>query len=276
MDTRQTATAPVGESGKINTQDQPISQAVAPANNQRSASPASSHLPNYVVGPMKRHKRDFDQVQNQSEYIRTAPDIGQLFNAFSPTTNPMLAFELADQYPISLLRVEYVGLYFSHINQATYCMLPKGPFLKWAHNGREKTADDKMLLYTIMAMGSRFSKQKESIEHCKSLLHIARDTERGSFGRFTLKLVQTRLILALLNFALGNPAEAWEYCGAAVQAVCGLKYNSEEAITDRPCEDDFEYGLDMKSLVECRRKTFWSAYLISVSPTFIFESPVFG
>jgi Fungal specific transcription factor domain len=161
--------------------------------------------------------------------------------------------------------MEYLELYFTHINQATYCMLPKSPFLNWVRECRTKTQEDRMLLYTLMAMGCRFSSYKESNAHGKRLLQIARHAVQTSFGRFTLQLAQARLILALLNFSLGNATEAWDYCGSAVRAICGLKYNTEEGVTDVPPEGDYEYGLHGEALAECRRRTFWSAYIMDVS-----------
>jgi Fungal specific transcription factor domain len=169
-----------------------------------------------------------------------------------------------DPYRISPLTMEYLNLYFAHINQATYYMLPKAPFMTWVRDFPDKSFDDKMILYTLMAMGCRFSGHTESIAHGKKFLQIARHAEQSSFGRFTLQLVQTRLVLALLHFSLGNCSEAWDYCGTAVRAVCGLKYNTEDGVTEEP-HADCDYGLNTKTLAECRRRTFWSAYVMDVS-----------
>lgn len=222
-------------------------------------------------------KRDIDSIQDQWEVTQTTPETRRSSNALSPTRNPSPLFDMAETpglaatswtlepCTISPLAMEYLDLYFVHINQAIYCMLPKGPFLEWVRSCQERTLDDKMILYTLMAMGCRFSTRKESVAHGRRFLQIARYAEQSSFGRFTLQLVQTRLILALLNFSLGNASEAWDYCGTAVRAVCGLKYNSEEAAIDRPHLVDLEYGLDRRTLAECQRRTFWSAYIMDVS-----------
>jgi hypothetical protein len=47
--------------------------------------------------------------------------------------------------------------------------------------------------------------RKESISDVERLLQIARYSEQSSFGRFTLQLVQPRLIMSLLTFPLEIP-----------------------------------------------------------------------
>ena len=199
-------------------------------------------------------------------------------NALSPQANPVRTFDTtddddaselaatkwADFSSASPLTMQYMDLYFLHINQNIYHMLPKRPFLKWVRYCCEKTFDDKMILYTLMALGCRFSAHKESTAHGKRLLQLARHAEQSSFGRVTLQLAQTRLVLTLLNFSLGNTSQAWEYCATAVAAVSSLKYNTEDGVTVLPTIDDCEYGLDREALAECRRRTFWSAFVMEV------------
>jgi Fungal specific transcription factor domain len=234
-------------------------------------------VPDYDGRQVKQQKRETDPKNDESNAILGTPEARRPSKGLSPilTAPPVcdvintLGFAAADwtndPYDISPLTMEYLDLYFAHINQATYCMLPKGLFLKWVRECHDKTPDDKMILYSLMAMGCRFSEKKESIADSKRLLQIARHAEQSSFGRFTLQLAQARLILALLNFSLGNSSEAWDYCGTAVRAVCGLKYNVEEGITEQPDLEDCEYGLNRETLAECRRRTFWSACVMDVS-----------
>jgi hypothetical protein len=238
---------------------------------------ASSEPQDHHGRPIKRQKRDVDLEHDRLDMIQPTPETRRWSNALPPTTNQPPIFELTDAsdlaaadrtmdpYPISPLTMEYLDLYFAHINQAIYTMLPKAPFLKWVRGCHEKTLDDKMILYTLMGMGCRFSARKESVAHGKRFLQIARDAEQNSFGKFTLQLVQVRLLLALLNFSLGNFSDAWDHCGTAVRAACGLKYNSEQGVTSQSQLLDLEYGLNGRTLAECRRRTFWSAYVMDVS-----------
>jgi hypothetical protein len=238
---------------------------------------ASSEPQDHHTRPTKRQKRDADLEHDRLDMVQPAPETRRWSTALPPATNQPPNLEVTDTldlaaadrtmdpYPISPLTMEYLDLYFAYINQATYTMLPKAPFLKWVRHCHEKTLDDKMILYTLMGMGCRFSARKESVAHGKRFLQIARDAEQNSFGKFTLQLVQARLLLALLNFSLGNPSEAWDYCGTAVRAACALNYNSEEGVTSQSQLLDLEYGLNGRTLAECRRRTFWSAYVMDVS-----------
>jgi Fungal specific transcription factor domain len=229
------------------------------------------------VEPLKRQKRDVDQVHHRPDSTQAARQTRRSSNALSLTTNPILVLDklhpsglaaanwTIDPLQISPLTMEYLDLYFAHINHATFSMLPKGPFLRWVRECRNKTLDDKMILYTLMAIGCRFSTRKESISDGEILLQIARYSEQSSFGRFTLQLVQARLMMSLLIFSLGDSSGAWDYCGAALRAVYGLHYNSEDGVTDQARLDYCEYGLHGTVLAECKRRTFWSVYIMDVS-----------
>lgn len=195
----------------------------------------------------------------------------------SPFSNPPPVCALIDilglsaaewsDYPYDVfpLAMKYLHLYFNHVNQAAYCMLPKFPFLKWVGECHEKSPDDKMILYSLMAMGARFSEHKDSIAHGKRLRQIARQAEQSSFGRFTLQLAQTRLTLGMLSFSLGKSGEAWDYFGTAIRAINGLKYNTEDGVAELTNVEDCEYGLNKEAIIECRRRTFWSACVMDVS-----------
>lgn len=166
-------------------------------------------------------------------------------------------------YPEST--VHYMDMYFTHINAATYCMFPRKPFMHWVETCREKTPDDRMIIYSLLAMGSIFSPKAERKSHGKHFGNIARYATEKSHGKFSLQLVQSRLILALLHFSLGDSMKAWDFCGSALRVACGLKLNLEEGILDIKDDQILDYGLTKEGLVECHRRTFWSAYVMDVS-----------
>jgi len=94
---------------------------------------------------------------------------------------------------------------------------------------------------------------------------IAEYAVEKNHGKFSLQLVQSRTLLALCYFTHGDFSKAWDYCGEAARAGLGLGLNREEAITNVEDDQAHEYGLNNLGLVECRRRTFWSVYLIDVS-----------
>ena len=124
-----------------------------------------------------------------------------------------------------------------------------------------------MVIYAMLAMGSIFTPPEESRVNSRLFCNIARYAVEKNFGNFTLQLVQSRLILALVHFALGESTKAWDYCGSALRAACALRYNTEAGVNDLAEDQIPEYGLSQQSLAECQRRTFWSAYIMDVSST---------
>lgn len=160
-----------------------------------------------------------------------------------------------------------LDLYFTHIGSATYCMFPRQHFTAWVETCREKSHDGRMLLYSVLAMGSIFATDSEKRSVGKQFAGIATYATEKRFGKFSLQLCQGRLMLALYNFARGKATEAWDFCGLALRAISALKLNTEEGVKDIPDDTDLDFGFDRSTLEECRRRTFWSGFLMDVSST---------
>ncbi|OCL09486.1 hypothetical protein AOQ84DRAFT_431293 [Glonium stellatum] len=155
-----------------------------------------------------------------------------------------------------------LNLYFTHIGSATYCIFPPQHFTAWVETCREKSHDDRMLLYSVLAMGSVFATDSGERSVGKQFAGIAAYATERRFGRFSLQLCQSRLMLALYNFARGKATEAWDFCGLALRAISALKLNTEEGVKDIPDDIDLDFGFDRLTLEECRRRTFWSGFLM--------------
>jgi hypothetical protein len=65
--------------------------------------------------------------------------------------------------------IYYMNKYFSQIDSATSCVLPKNAFLHWVKDCRTKSPQDIMLMYAILAMGTVFELRAEA-EACESPL----------------------------------------------------------------------------------------------------------
>lgn len=164
------------------------------------------------------------------------------------------------------LTMRLLDLYFLHAGSATYAMFPRRPFLAWVENNRDKSQDHLMLLYSVLAMGSLFSAGEDRGALGKKFTAVASYAAEKRFGKFSLQLCQTRLMLALYNFARGKSQEAWDYCGAGLRALIALKLNSEEGIKELADSNaDLDYGFDRQTYAECCRRTFWSGFLMDVS-----------
>ncbi|KAF2871270.1 hypothetical protein BDV95DRAFT_495057 [Massariosphaeria phaeospora] len=166
------------------------------------------------------------------------------------------------------LTMHLLDLYFLHAGRATYGMFPRRPFMKWVETHRDKNQDHLMLLYSVLAMGSVFSADPDKRAIGKRFAAIAAYATEKRFGKFTLQLCQSRLMLALYNFARGKSQEAWDFCGAGLRAISALKLNTEEGVKELPdISPGPDYGFDRPTLEECCRRTFWSGFLMDVSST---------
>jgi hypothetical protein len=160
------------------------------------------------------------------------------------------------------LTLYYVDKYFSHVDNATYGALPKEAFVRWVKTSSSKSPADKMLLYAILAMGSVFSRRPESDMHRSIFADMAREAASKSAGTLSIQLIQTRLILAMLAFSQGWDNLSWDFCGSAVRTAFGMRLNTEEGVRRIHEDEELDYGLEYPMLVECRRRTFWSAYIM--------------
>lgn len=157
-------------------------------------------------------------------------------------------------------------LYFAHAGRATYGMFPRKAFMSWAQSRRKKSQDDRMLLYSVLAMGSLFSPDVDKRSLGKRFAAVATYAAEKRFGKFSLQLCQSRLLLALYHFAQGKPQEAWDFCGSGLRALSALKLNTEEGAKELADEaPELEYGFDRPTFEECCRRTFWSGFLMDVS-----------
>lgn len=146
-------------------------------------------------------------------------------------------------------------------------MFPRKAFMSWAQSGRStKSQDDRMLLYAVLAMGSLFSVDADKRALGKRFAAVATYAAEKRFGKFSLQLCQSRLLLALYHFAQGKAQEAWDFCGSGLRAISALSLNTEEGVKDLADETpDLEYGFDRQTFEECCRRTFWSGFLMDVS-----------
>lgn len=164
------------------------------------------------------------------------------------------------------LTIHLLDLYFLHAGRATYGIFPRRPFMSWVESARDKNQDHLMLLYTVLAMGSLFSSDPDKLALGKKFAAVASYAAEKRFGKFTLQLCQSRLLLALYLFARGKSQEAWDFCGAGLRAISALRLNTEEGIQELAgSSPDQNFGFDRWTHEECCRRTFWSGLLMDVS-----------
>jgi hypothetical protein len=159
------------------------------------------------------------------------------------------------------LLIELMNDYFIHLTSATVCMFPKEPFMLWLTDRcTRKSSDDLMLIYAMLAMSTVFSANPGHKERGREYAAISRYA--CDRRHFSLQLVQSRLLLALYYYANGNQNDCWDFCGAALRVAIGMKLNLEVEKTKENDADFFPYNLNRNGYAECRRRTFWSCYIL--------------
>jgi hypothetical protein len=155
---------------------------------------------------------------------------------------------------------ELLDSFFTHVPETASSIFPRAAFRSWFVSNGPKSSDDLMLMYTVLALASIFSPKLDHRALGAQYASIARYTCENR--RFSIQLVQSRLLLSLYYFSTNNSNDAWDFCGAAVRAANGLRFNVEIEKSEENYLQTFPYGLNRHGYAECRRRTFWSCYLM--------------
>lgn len=163
------------------------------------------------------------------------------------------------------LTLHLLDLYLSHVNNASYCMFPARHFISWVKSSPHKCQTERMVLYAMLAIASIFADDRLS-GYGKEFARIAGDAMATQIGKVSVGIAQTKLLLSLYHFSRGATDFAWDYCGSAVRTIMYLRLNTEEG-----CKDDresrkqtrFEFMFTREQLAECKRRTFWSTFLMN-------------
>lgn len=163
------------------------------------------------------------------------------------------------------LFMHLISLYFDYTDGGPHVVFPREQFIRWITVQRNKTRDEKALLHAMLAYGSIFSNNAELAIVGDKLANIVRNAQDERLPPYTLQLAQTRLYLAMYSFARGHPQETSEYTATAMKALTALRYNTEDGLKVACHGVAGPFGLDPVQTIECRRRTFWLAYLLEVS-----------
>jgi hypothetical protein len=155
---------------------------------------------------------------------------------------------------------EIIDTLFKSGPETAAAMFPQQAFKAWFLSASVKSLDGLMLIYSALALGSIFSVKQEHRTLGAKYASVSRYACNNR--RFSIQLVQSRLLLSLYYFAINNPNDAWDFCGAAMRAASGLRLNVEIEKSDDASLQTFPYGLNRHGYAECRRRTFWCCYLV--------------
>ncbi|KAL6722122.1 hypothetical protein ACLMJK_001228 [Lecanora helva] len=234
---------------KIVTKLPPIK--AAPAKKQRFS------LPGVLVSDIKPKAASLKSA-------KTAPEVPCSAWDETPCKVEMDSFSWCiDPFVVDIeLSYHYLDAYLSNVNNATYRIFPNRTFRHWAQTSRRKSLQDIMTTYAILAVGSLFSFRHGCNGQGDTFCGIAKFAMEKNDGDFTLQLTHTRILLSLYYFAINAQHKAWDYSGMAIRAASGLRLNLETKCREIVKEEEFAYGLSNDALIECKRRTFWTVYLL--------------
>ncbi|KAF2841325.1 hypothetical protein M501DRAFT_912327, partial [Patellaria atrata CBS 101060] len=224
-----------------------------------------SSTPPIVTGDLRTHAmRDRQRLKFGHPFFKYFDSERDNSDSPNPTSADSLALAWErDPYEADKeLTLYLLETYFTHIESATYCMFPKKEFISWVKNCKNKSQDDRMLLYTILAMGSNFTFDKAKRAVGKQFAAIAHHAVLSRFAKYTLQLLQSRLMLGLYYFARGKSHDSFDLSGSALRSLSALNLNSEDGILELADDGPYEYDFDRAMSLECRRRTFWAAFLM--------------
>ncbi|KAJ5343985.1 hypothetical protein MYU51_002037 [Penicillium brevicompactum] len=207
-----------------------------------------------------------DTIGRASAHIETSrsPEYSEILGELKDSNldDPLMTSWYLDPYEVDPeTTMHYIECYFLHVNNGLYHMFPHGRFPLWLKSCPTKSAEDKMLLYSTLALGSVFSNRPDKLEAMKQYARIARFAIDKSQHKLSVQLAQSHIIMSLWYYATGSLAGSWSSVGAAGRAVFGLRYNVESGGVVNQSETN-DYGLHPQALIECRRRTFWIAFVL--------------
>ena len=134
-------------------------------------------------------------------------------------------------------------------------------FMAWLQNSaHQKSPEDLMLVYSILAAGAALSPQGEARGVAHEYAQVARyATERAALS---LQLVQARLVLSLYYLAVSRPADADDMSSGAIAAATCLQLNLELERARDGALAVFPCGLTAAGYARCRNRTFWACFLL--------------
>ena len=147
-----------------------------------------------------------------------------------------------------------------------YCcfLFPPSTFRRWVVQCRDKTAEELMVLYSLLAISSTLIAENTSFS--KICNERAVDAVAKNFVLFSLGLIQSRLFLSTLFLAKGQENVYWEYSGAMLRALSAAQLNTEDGCRVRGDGSGRNlFDLTDAQLTECKRRTFWAAFMTDVS-----------
>lgn len=159
----------------------------------------------------------------------------------------------------------FLELFFAQFAREVSILFPRGAFTRWVRHCREKCQRECMVLYAVLSLGSIFA-ENEFASFAKLCSERASQAVSRIDGKFSMALAQARMLMAAYYHITGKESMGWDLSGSAFRILSAMRLNTEDG-----CGQELDeyarryYSFTREQLRECRRRTFWTAFLMDVS-----------
>ena len=236
----------------------------------RDESPQSVKRRRSDVSADSLNVADFERQRKDSKRVEVEDMIHPAPRAFSEKLAPSSWDQDPYLYdPEATMR--FVELFFAQSAREVSIMFPRGAFTRWVRQCRDKCQRECMVLYAVLALGSIFA-ENEFSSFAKICADRASQAVSMLDGKFSLAIVQARLLVAGYNHLIGRDSTGWDLSGSALRIISAMRLNGEEGCGENLDEFARRYfSFSEEQLKECRRRTFWTAFLVDVSSQAFFK-----
>lgn len=137
---------------------------------------------------------------------------------------------------------------------------PEKVFRAWAASSAlEKSAEDLMVLYSVLAIGVALAGGPKHIAY--EYAQVAYYAQKTAVLP-CLQLVQSRILLAVYHISTSRLREANELISSAATAAASLQLNQE---LEKPADGEvsaYPFGMNGVGYCEARRRTLWSLFML--------------
>lgn len=200
--------------------------------------------------------RSPEQCKSKNVIQRPAPDLPRLPDEVLSRawrTDPYVS----DPQSISAV----ISQFFDHVdNTIILRFIPEEVFKTWlANTAHKKSAEELMLVYSMLAMGVLLSGGPKHI--AAEYAQVAQFAQKTSPTN-DLYLVQSRALLAMYYVSTSRRREADELLSAATGTAVSLQLNVELERSRDSALQAYPFGMNKACFSEARRRTFWSVFML--------------
>ncbi|KFA61035.1 hypothetical protein S40285_07444 [Stachybotrys chlorohalonatus IBT 40285] len=153
-----------------------------------------------------------------------------------------------------------VSKFFDHVDSTMIlCFVPELLFKDWVSSCKAKSAEDLMLLYSIMAVGTIFGGGSRQI--ASTYAQVAFRAQKAA-TRSCLQLAQSRIVLALFYVLTAHSHQSSELMAAASGTIAFMQLTLELEDSKERHRQVFPFRMNKLCYSESRRRTVWSLFIL--------------